>query len=529
MAQTAKKEVMDKATEQAYDNVPYESYAYPMTFPAHIGMVGSLFGLNTAAPQKARILEIGSASGGNVFPLALRYPNADITAIDLSDVQIAEAKKQQEVMGVKNIKFIAMDACKIDKSFGKFDYIICHGVFSWVPDEVRDRLLEVFNEHLNDNGVAFVSYNTLPGWQFVQSLRDMMRYHIERFETPREKVAQAKMLLEFLRESAPANREWYKNIIQEELNIVAKANDTYFFHDHLEGNNTQYYLHQFVDMARKANLQYLGDANLPSMFVENMPKNAAEKLRSVNDIVRQEQYMDFIVNRRFRMSLLIKGDAKLQRNIPQEKVFDFYLSSAMRPKNKDADKNAPFDFEKMDGGGTFTTNNPPATTLFLTLCEQGIKPIKAEDLIKETMKKLGTSDDTAIRKIILDFGVRLALHGYISFSADTLDFVKNVSEKPKAYPLARYQAQQPNVKIVTNVAGTAYPIDAVGMRIMTQLDGTKTKAEIVDALVAEVLSGKLNIKKEDKQLTEEAEIKEALTSVATNILEKCANSGLLVA
>ncbi|MBI1326815.1 MAG: methyltransferase domain-containing protein [Alphaproteobacteria bacterium] len=529
MAQAAQKDIMDKETKAAYDSVPYESYAYPMTFPRHTGMVASLFGIPVTPPEKARILEIGSAAGGNVFPIALQYPSADITAIDLSAVQIAQAQKQQEAMGVKNIRFIAMDVCNIDKSFGQFDYIICHGVFSWVPDQVRDRILEICRDRLTDNGVAFISYNTLPGWQFVQSLRDMMRYHIERFATPREKVTQARALLEFLRDSAPSNREWYKNIIQEELNIVSKANDSYFFHDHLEGNNTQYYLHQFVEMARKHNLQYLGDTNLPSMFVENMPKEAVEKLRSVNDIVRQEQYMDFIINRRFRMSLVVKDTAKIVRQIPQDKIFDFYLSTAMKPKDAKANLENDFAFEKLDGGGLFTTHNLQSAALFTTLYEHGARPVHADALIKEVAKKLAMTDDTPLRKILSDYAIKLALHGYINLSTDTISFTKEISAKPEIYPLARYQAQQPSVKIVTSLNGSALPVDAIGGRVIACADGKNTLDDIVRIITQDIKTGKLQIQQNGKPILNDAEIKQALETVIRNVLGKCADNALLVA
>lgn len=75
----------------------------------------------------------------------------------------------------------------IDDSLGRFDYILTHGVYSWVPPAVQEKILRLCASNLTEHGVAYVSYNVNPGWSMRGMLRDMMCYHASRFEDPRER------------------------------------------------------------------------------------------------------------------------------------------------------------------------------------------------------------------------------------------------------------------------------------------------------------------------------------------------------
>src|SRR5262245_56107405 len=91
----------------------------------------------------ARVLEIGCGTGGNLLPMAEVFPDARFIGIDLAATQIAVGQELQRAAGITNVELRAFDICDIDKSFGEFDYIIVHGVYSWVPDNVKARVLDV--------------------------------------------------------------------------------------------------------------------------------------------------------------------------------------------------------------------------------------------------------------------------------------------------------------------------------------------------------------------------------------------------
>lgn len=525
MAANAAAQKIDAAT---YDEVPYESYAYPHTHPATLHTVGSLFGLKPADIRGAKVLELGCASGGNLFSQAVLYPDATFVGIDLSAEQIALAEAARKELGLKNISFAQMDITKFDmkKNAETFDYIICHGVFSWVPDVVREKILELCAKCLKPQGLAIVSYNTLPGWNAVRSLREMMLFHTSRFTNPAEKVAQAKALLNFLADNVPDGRSGYKAVIEDERKMLANTNDSYIFHDHLEHTNNQFYFHQFMEMAARHKLSYVGDTSLSSMFVGNMPKGALEALQAVNDIVSQEQYMDFVTNRRFRNSILCKDGAAIKRNLDEGQIFDYYLSAQMVPE--EGKTGAPMSFT-LAGGASFTANDEPTVTLYRALCAYGSRPVKADDLIAKAQELNPAMTQDALRGALKSSGLKLALHGYISLTADGSQAVTTVSAKPEVFAWARYQAAQPGAKSVTNMVHAIVNSDIAGNMVMALLDGTRTQEDVVTAMVANVKSGVLNVHQGDKPVTDEAELRAQLTQVVAQLVERLAQQNLLAA
>ena len=46
------------------------------------------------------------------------------------------------------------DILNFEESMGTFDYIIAHGFYSWISDEMKDKLLDIISNHLADNGIA---------------------------------------------------------------------------------------------------------------------------------------------------------------------------------------------------------------------------------------------------------------------------------------------------------------------------------------------------------------------------------------
>ena len=123
---------------------------------------------------------------------------------------------------------------ELGDELGRFDYILVHGVYSWVPDDVQTKILSVCREHLNPSGVAYISYNTNPGWRMRGMLRDMMPFHTEQFSDPKTKARQARSLIQFLAEAATGDNP-YGMLLKKELASMKEWPDEYFLHDSLSG------------------------------------------------------------------------------------------------------------------------------------------------------------------------------------------------------------------------------------------------------------------------------------------------------
>ena len=185
--------------------MPYINKAFPQTHPDRLATLARVFGVTTADVETCRVLELGCASGDNLIPMALGLPNASFLGIDFSRRQIDGGRKNVAALGLPNIDLRHGDIADVDASFGTFDYIVCHGIYSWVPERIREKVLAICHENLSPQGVAFVSYNTLPGWRMRGMIRDMMLYHSAHASDARGKVQQARALLGFLAQSVPAD------------------------------------------------------------------------------------------------------------------------------------------------------------------------------------------------------------------------------------------------------------------------------------------------------------------------------------
>ncbi|WP_278485693.1 methyltransferase regulatory domain-containing protein [Achromobacter insolitus] len=299
--------LLNQSISDSYDETPYTSNAFMQTAPGHLRAVAQLYGLDTPPLGSARILELGCAAGGNLIPFAVAHPEARVVGIDLSPEQIAAGQAIARQLNVQNLQLKAMSITDIDANFGQFDYIICHGVFSWVPPFVREAILRVCRENLSPAGVAYVSYNTYPGWKTSDIVRDAFQLNSFGAQTAAEKLQQAKAMLDLLEHGlAPNNR--MRQALQETARSLRQMPDHYLLHEFLEDVNSPCYFLEFVAMIQQAGLTYLSDTQPEGSFASNYGTATAAALEPLSmNTTREmrEQYLDIAVGRQFRQSLLV--------------------------------------------------------------------------------------------------------------------------------------------------------------------------------------------------------------------------------
>ena len=227
---------MSDLAPSSYDEMPYIEAVFAQTHPDRLATLAKLFGISTPGLETCQVLELGCASGSNLIPMALGLPNATFVGIDLSARQIGQGQQTVKALDLENIELRHGNIADIGAAWGKFDYIICHGIYSWVPEAIREKILDVCRENLAPTGVAFVSYNTLPGWHLKGMVRDMMSFHASQFQDAPTKVRQARALLDFLAQSIPANSA-YGMTLKQVLDTIRPEADAYLFHEYLEDVN----------------------------------------------------------------------------------------------------------------------------------------------------------------------------------------------------------------------------------------------------------------------------------------------------
>ena len=160
----------------SYDKIPYPSKFFVQTHPDRLATQATLFGMSPADVATCRVLELGCGNGSNLIAQAYLLPEAKFIGVDLAKTHIEDAAAAARGFGFTNIEFRQMDVMDMSEAdFGKFDYITAHGLFSWVPDLVREKVLELYRELLNENGVGYISYSAYPGAHQREMVQRAMR------------------------------------------------------------------------------------------------------------------------------------------------------------------------------------------------------------------------------------------------------------------------------------------------------------------------------------------------------------------
>lgn len=300
------------ANESFFSEYPYESYAFKETHPTHLFTLGQLFGLQPKPVENAKVLELGCARGGNLIPMAFHWPTTEFLGIDLLETQVQAGMKQINDLGLHNIN-IRHQSILDFKDTKSYDYIICHGVYSWVDTFTRNKILEICHHHLAEHGIAYVSYNTLPGWISGKALRDLFHWQIPANDEPFNKAKKARSILSLLDAGLADNTSAYAQMVRNEIKLISHHSDTHLIHEHLACENHAFYFHQFMQQAQNYKLTFLCEAFLSTMYTGDLSPLFVKELQHYENRIAQGQYLDFIQNRRFRSTLLCH--LKQQNNI----------------------------------------------------------------------------------------------------------------------------------------------------------------------------------------------------------------------
>lgn len=305
--------------KEIYADLGYLSQPFPYASAPFLESYAHLLGLSPAPANTARILEIGSSYGGNLMSQALFYPQATFTGIEIAPTQVSVGKTYIDQLGITNLELLEGDVNESHHHLGAYDYIIAHGFYSWVDDETKDNFLRLCKEHLAENGILYMSYNTYPGWHKMDSVRALLKFANKDIDTlnHREKVRHGKtvasklgaLMLEY--DTVKAQQGPFLQSLRQTL----QKQDCYVGHDHLEPVNTPVYFHQCMDHMTEHGFTYLCDCDLNLSFPDVYDETLRTKLQELapHDPLAREQYIDFMLNTAFRKSLFTHKGATPKR------------------------------------------------------------------------------------------------------------------------------------------------------------------------------------------------------------------------
>ncbi len=530
---------MTEPARNSYDVVPYLDRSHHTTHPDRMATIAQLLGLRPAPVERARVLELGCASGGNILPMADNLPGSTFVGLDNSARQIAKGQSAQAELGLTNLTLRHASIMDVDDSLGRFDYIICHGVFSWVAPAVQDKILAICRHNLAENGVAYVSFNTLPGWYQKLYVRDLMLHYTRPLTDPQGRIRRAREIFGQVEGLvAPGDTEQelapYAAALRKEAEIVRAQDDDYIYHEYLEDDNRPMYVSDFADWARRHDLQYLGDADRGLTAIDALGAEVAAAIRQLNgDVVEQEQFLDFVANRTFRCALLVQKEAAINRSVTAPRLRSLYVRSTLKPADEPPQLlMAETESFRSEAHSTLISVTQPVTKVALAhLSALYPRAVGFDEVLGEACRQVhgALAEHQAVRAREAEaLGLNLlrmhvhntevvGLHTYARCLAD------GISERPLASRIARYEALlSPNV---TNPYHQNVRLNALTWQLLPFVDGTRDLAALVELVVAD---GTVVLEQDGQPVKDTAARRALAAERVPQVLEVLRSSALLV-
>jgi len=307
-----------------YDETPYRDQVFEHLDLSRLLGLGRLFGLRSAHTDASqlRVLDLACASGLHIRQQAERYPGVRFTGVDFSRPEIELGRKALAERAVENVELLHADLRELEIPAGEFDVILCSGAFSWVPDDVKERVFELCRIGLAPTGVAAIAYLTYPGWKQREAIRELLAFRARGLEDPAERLRESALLLRLLKAGYSAHPESvHAASLQKVVEDMQASSANVFVHDELGAIHDPCYFTHFVEWAAEWGLQYLAEADLGTMALGGLPDEAKGLLQGLApDFLETQQLIDFLVNRSGRTSLVVRADASLGRELSVERL-----------------------------------------------------------------------------------------------------------------------------------------------------------------------------------------------------------------
>jgi len=481
-----------RSTKESYERIPYRGSAWPGCRPPRLETIARLYGIDAASADHCRVLEIGCGDGANLTPLAVAHPDSDFVGLDLAEIHVARGRALTAELGLANLRFETGSFTDLEAGAGPFDYVIAHGLMSWVTPSLQMHLFDSCKRVLAPTGVAFISYNTWPGWSMRHVIRSMLQQHCRWIASIEERVARAREILAALVESVPPTEAGYREQIESVAAVASNPErEHYFAHEYLEDENHPFYVRDFVEQAASRGLRYLADAELVDAQLDALPVEQARPLHRVaHDAVDRMQVLDFALNRKFRQSLLCHAEQQPDAEPDLRRVAGCFVTSSLTPLAPDPEITGAGSLELSAGSGrSVEIDQPLVKAALMRFCEIGRQPIAFDSLLQWSYARIGAAAPTRETECEADRDLLCGVLGQL-FLVDLVDlqtsppcWALEAGERPTASPLVRLDAARSDR--TTSLRHRSLRLDDANVReVLVRLDGRRDRGDLARELGA---------------------------------------------
>jgi SAM-dependent methyltransferase len=472
-------------THTSYDEMPYATLAQRSTDPNRLAAIGRLYGIDVPSPEKAAVLEIGCGTGANLIHIAERFPESRCVGIDMSERHIAEGQRISKVAGIKNVELRCGDLQNEVVEPGAFDYVICHGVYSWVPPHVQRQLLHALSSAVSEHGLVYVSYNVLPGWRQRGAIRDIMttgalhRSVVSSTYAAEERLHGAMELLSLVSSVRASEGDLFGSYVKESVRRFKDSHPAYIFHEYLEEHNSAVLFSEFMQAVELHGLQFVAEAKASMMSADDLGEAVQEYLgRLGDDVVTREQCLDVIRNRMFRETLLCKGQHALKRDLKASVFKSLHLVSDYRFVREGPNG---AEFREVTEGQVVVTPRDEHSEALKYIGSAGYAGMSFAALCEELRKGLVPDLDERMAMHVI---VRLWRSGFLDVALQRAPIATKAEGCARISEVARYQATHDEGAVIA-LQHRSCKISALERQIIAMCDGKRTFGEVLSAVGGE--------------------------------------------
>lgn len=495
--------------------VKYDAVCSLYTHPRQLAASALLAGFQPEPTETSRILELGCAIGGNLTPIAASLPQSTCLGIDPFTEQIQLARLRSRDAGINNVTYLPLGVSDIDQIEGEFDYIIAHGLFSWISDQHREDTLKLCRDKLSPRGIAYISYNTYPGWHQRDLVRHLLRWQKKHYErradqrgvTPQdtEMIKEARLALKFFAQYTQSiTNKGNQELISTIENDLRKFPDWYLVHEYLLEHNHPYYFEDFIEEINHHQLTYLSDASSNAQLASRLlsPQMLREIDFMCDDAVGREQGLDFLLNRSMRRAIITKTEniSRADMSPPiylwgEERVgesrdldAEIFVTTHLTLVTELKDLSGPATYHSQhDNKTSFTVNSVIENALMILLSTVWPKVISIKELRAQTQallsefNHLGTGAfpqlfSVALSTLISKGMIYHPTWGYRGHLTERADETEDSIPPQKLVPWLK-GAEAEMMSMVTNAHHYPVSIDSEELAVMKETLSGTTKRE----------------------------------------------------
>ncbi len=465
---------IDAAIKEAYEGFRYESRPCPTSTPVRLATMAKLMGLEAPDPSTARVLEVACGDGGNLVPMAAASPSARFVGIDIATGAVAEARAMAADLALGNIAFHAADLRDLPGDIGRFDYVVAHGFYSWVPAEVREAMFATLRSRLEPDGIAFVSHNVMPGCALRGVAWSLLRPHVAGIDDPARRIAEARSMARLMAD-AMAQLPGAARALAEEFREIAARADFALLHDDLAVVNHPVHLREIVAEAGSHGLAWLADADLYRHPAPAYGGAMNAWLAGVDRLTR-EHVVDHLRLRRYRESLFVHRERGTPTPPAPERLAPMHVAAS----NDSAERHA-----SLPRAPAASDRTPAAAQRMLIdrLVDLHPATVPVSEAVSWIIARSDPGSLLAAPASALLMLLNACHAGAIVPFARPVRILRTAGAKPRAFAPARWQASRHAFVVNLRHEGVDFS-DPVQRRLLPLVDGTRTRAELASELAA---------------------------------------------